>query len=155
MATIAPDTDEKDEEIEFVPLTAEQAQALREQHPSVSPWWVVAGQAVVGVLVTLITWWVTGKTSSAWSAAFGALAVVVPAALFARGISGRFASAHVGSAVLVFFVWEFVKIVMTVGVVLLAQRLVVNLSWPIMLLSLVITMKVYWVALIRRPQRKS
>jgi ATP synthase protein I len=55
--------------------------------------------------------------------------------------------------VLSFFVWEFVKIVMTVGVLFAAHRLVANLSWPAMLVGLVVTMKVYWLALAVR--RKS
>ena len=147
MTTIAPDSDANDEVSDFTPLTAEQAQALREQNPSISPWWVVAGQVVVGVLVVFAAWGVTGKASVAVSAGWGALAVVIPAALFARGVTGQFASANAGSAVLGFFVWEFVKIVVTVGVLFAAHRLVANLSWPAMLVGLVVTMKVYWLAL--------
>ena len=152
--TIAPDTDEKDEVSDFSPMTAEQAKALREQNPSLSPWWVVAGQVVVGALVALIAWAVTGKESVAVSAACGALAVVIPAALFARGVTGQFASANAGSAVLACFVWEFVKIVVTVAVLFASHRVVVNLSWPAMLVGLVITMKVYWLALAVKRKAK-
>jgi ATP synthase protein I len=147
MTTMAPDTDLADEVSDFTPLTAEQAQALREQSPSISPWWVVAGQLVVGVLVTLAAWGVTGKSSVAVSTACGALAVVLPAALFARGVTGQFASVNAGSAVLSFFVWELVKILVTVVVMFAAYRLVADLSWPAMLVGLVVTMKVYWLAL--------
>jgi ATP synthase protein I len=147
MTTMAPDTDLADEVSDFTPLTAEQAQALREQNPSISPWWVVAGQLVVGVLVTLAAWGVTGKSSVAVSTACGALAVVLPAALFARGVTGQFASVNAGSAVLSFFVWELVKILVTVVVMFAAYRLVADLSWPAMLVGLVVTMKVYWLAL--------
>jgi ATP synthase protein I len=147
MTTMAPDTDLADEVSDFTPLTAEQAQALREQNPSISPWWVVAGQLVVGVLVTLVAWGVTGKSSVAVSTACGALAVVLPAALFARGVTGQFASVNAGSAVLSFFVWELVKILVTVVVMFAAYRLVADLSWPAMLVGLVVTMKVYWLAL--------
>jgi len=154
MVTIGPDQDAVDEVSDFIPLTAEQAQALREQNPSLSPWWVVAGQVVVGALVALAAWGVTGKTSVAVSAGWGALAVVIPAALFARGVTGQFASANAGSAVLGFFVWEFVKIVVTVGVLFAAHRLVANLSWPAMLVGLVVTMKVYWLALAVKRKSK-
>jgi ATP synthase protein I len=143
---IAPDTDGQ-EVSDFTPLTAAQAQALREQHPSFSPWWVVAGQVVVGVLVALVAWGVTGSRTVGWSAACGALAVIVPAALFARGVTGQFAAANAGSAVLSFFVWELVKILVTVGILFAAQRWVAGLSWPAMLVGLVVTMKVYWIAL--------
>lgn len=138
---------------DFRPLTAEQAQALREQNPSISPWWVVAGQVLVGVLVTLAAWGIAGSATVALSAGFGALAVVIPGALFARGVTGKFASANAGSAVLSFFVWELVKIVVTVAVMFTAYRVVDGLSWPAMLVGLVVTMKVYWIAL--RFGRKS
>jgi ATP synthase protein I len=154
MMTIAPDSDVKDDDSDFTPLTAEQAKALREQHPSLSPWWVVVGQVVVGVLLALIAWFVSGKESVGISAACGALAVIIPAALFARGVTGQFASANAGSAVLGFFVWEFVKIVVTVAVLFASHRLVANLSWPAMLVGLVVTMKVYWLALAVKRKAK-
>ncbi len=139
MVTIAPYT-EVEEASNFTPLTAEQAEALRAQHPSISPWWVVAGQLVIGVLVALVSWGVTGSQTVGWSAACGALAVIVPAALFARGVTGQFAKANPGSAVLSFFVWELVKIVVTVGILFAAHRMVSGLSWPAMLIGLIVTM---------------
>jgi len=138
---------EQVEDEEIIPLTAEQAQALRLRQPMVSPWWVVGAQAVVGVLVVLAAWLITGKSVAAVSAACGAAAVVVPAALFARGMTGRFASANAGAAVLSFFVWELVKIVVTVGMLFAAQHWVVGLSWLAMLLGLIVTIKVYWLGL--------
>lgn len=146
MVTIAH-TVEEEEVSDFTPLTAAEAKALREKHPSISPWWVVAGQVVVGVLVSLIAWAVTGRQIVGLSAACGALAVIVPAALFARGVTGQFASVNAGSAVMSFFLWELVKILVTVGILLAAQRLVTGLSWPAMLVGLILTMKVYWIAL--------
>lgn len=154
MVTIGVDT-EGQEVDDFKPLTAEEARALREQHPSISPWWVVAGQLVVGVLVALLAWLVTGKQTVAVSAACGAMAVIVPAALFARGVTGQFASVNAGSAVLSFFVWEMVKIFVTVGIMYVAYRLVAGLSWPAMLIGLVVTMKVYWLALAFKRKPKS
>ena len=146
MVTIPPDAEEQ-EVSDFTPLTAEQAKALREKNPSLSPWWVVAGQVLVGVLVTLAAWGVTGRQIIGLSVACGAMAVIIPAALFARGVTGQFASANAGSAVLSFFVWELVKILVTVVVMFAAHRLVVGLSWPAMLVGLILTMKVYWLAL--------
>ena len=146
MVTIAKDAEEE-KVSDFTPLTASQAQALREQHPSISPWWVVVGQLAVALLVTVVAWAVTGNRIVGVSAAWGGLAVVVPAALFARGVTGQFASVNAGSAVLSFFVWELVKIFVTVGMLFAAHRLVAGLSWPAMLLGMVVTMKVYWVAL--------
>lgn len=142
-----------DDEV-FVALTAEQAAALRVRQPVLSPWWVVAMQAVLGTVVSLLLVLLSGQLAVGVSAAWGALAVVLPAALFARGVTGRFASVNVGSAVLSFFVWELVKIVMTVGILWIAQRVVEGLRWWAMLLTLVVTMKVYWLALAIRPKAK-
>ncbi|MCX8519903.1 MAG: ATP synthase subunit I [Rhodoferax sp.] len=153
MLTIPPDS-QSDEDAKFAALTSQQAQALRERHSALSPWWVVVGQLVLGLLVALIAWGLSGKSVIGLSVACGTLAVVLPAALFARGITCRFASANAGSAVLGFFVWELVKILLTVTVMFAAHRLVVGLNWPAMLLGLVLSMKVYWLALGYRRKPK-
>ena len=145
-AAIALSQDDEAPESDFVALTAEQAQELRARHPVVPPWWVVLAQVMVGALVIAVAWLVSDSRTVALSAACGVVAVVIPAALFARGVTGRFASVNVGSAVLSFFVWELVKIVMTVGILFAAQRLVVGLSWLAMLLGLIVTLKVYLLA---------
>lgn len=137
----------------FKPLTAEQAQALREKHPSLSPWWVVAGQVVVGFVAALAAWALTGKQNVAWSVGYGALAVALPAAVFARGLTGRFASLNPGSAAVGFLLWEMVKLVLTMAMLIAAPGLVVALSWPAMLVGLVLAMKVYWVAMLVAPRR--
>jgi ATP synthase protein I len=142
------------EELEFKRLTAEEAQALRERQPSVSPWWIVALQAVVGVLVALAAWGFTGKSSAGWSAGYGALAVVIPAVLFARGLRSQFSSVNAATAAFGFFVWEAIKIAVSVGMLFAAPRLVIDLDWLAMLIGLIVTLKVYWVALLMRPKRK-
>jgi ATP synthase protein I len=74
---------------DFTPLTPEQALRLREKQPPVSPWRVLVWQALVGLAVSLLTWLATGKGNVAASALYGAVAVVVPGAVFARGLSSR------------------------------------------------------------------
>ena len=138
----------------FRPLSAAQAKQLRLSQPSVSPWRVVAGQVVTGVLVALIAWGVTGQQNVGWSAGYGALAVIIPAALFARGITGRFSSLNAGTVVAAFFVWEFVKIGVSVGLLALAPRMVADLSWLALVAGFVVTMKVVWVLLLVRPKAK-
>jgi ATP synthase protein I len=54
---------------------------------------------------------------------------------------------NAGSAVFGFFLWEMVKIGLTIAMLIAAPRLVNDLSWPAMLVGLVVTMKVYWLAL--------
>lgn len=160
MSTIAPVTKhqpvdawaEETLEPEFTPLSAQEAQALRERDPSLSPWWVVLGQVGVGLLLSLGVWLGSGKANWAMSVAYGAFTVALPAALFARGITGRLSSVNPGSAVFGFFFWEVVKIALTVAMLVAAPKLIEALSWPALLVGLVVTMKVYWVALAFRKK---
>ncbi|PTT20513.1 ATP synthase subunit I [Acidovorax sp. HMWF029] len=151
MKTIAPETEAEAEESDFKPLTAQEAEQWRSRNPPISVWKVVAGQALVGMLVALVAWVLTGRASVAWSAAYGAVAVVVPAGLFARGVFRRKASSDPRAAMLGFFGWEIAKIVLTVALLAAAPRLVPDLSWVALLVGMVITMKTYWVALLVRP----
>lgn len=157
MVTIPPskayDTEHDSEPLDFVPLTRLQAQALARSNPVVSPWWVVLAQLVLGVLLVTLAWLVFGALV-AKSVACGVLAVVLPAALFARGLTSQFARANPGVAVMSFFVWELVKIVVTIGLLFAAHRLVKDLNWPTMLVGLVLTMKVYWLALAFKRKAK-
>jgi ATP synthase protein I len=151
---VAPLPETIDEEPPFEPLTAQEARRLREQNPPLSPWWVVGGQAAMGLVVALAAWAVTGRQNVGWSAGYGALAVVIPAAIFARGLTGRFASLNAGTAAFGFMVWEMVKIAASVALLAAAPRLVPALSWPALLVGLVLTMKVYWVALAYAPRKR-
>ena len=145
--------DEAHEE-EFKPLTREEAQKLRVLSPALSLWTVVAGQAAVGGMVALLAWALTGNLQMLWSAGYGALAVVLPAALFARGLSRQSSALHGNAALVGFFVWEGVKIGLTVAMLVAAPKLVEGLSWLALLAGFVVTMKVYWVAMWFGPARK-
>ena len=149
MKTIAPlDTEVEAEESDFKPLSAEEAQAWRKRHPAVSVWRVLAMQVVVGILTVLLVWLVTGKTATAWSAAYGVLAVLIPAVLFARGMQRQKFAKSASAAMLGFFVWELIKIVLTVAILAAAPRVVAQLSWLALLAGMVVTMKTYWIALL-------
>jgi ATP synthase protein I len=148
------DADEP-EERESKPLTAEEARALRESEPALSPWWVIGWQLVAGLLTALVAWGVSGQTVAAWSALYGAVAVIIPAALFARGLMSQFSSLNAATASFGFFVWEAVKLAVTVAMIAVAPRLIEDLSWLAMLAGLVVTLKVYWLALLVRPKRKT
>ena len=142
------------DEPEFKQLSAEEAKALRESMPSLSPWRVVGMQAMVGVLVALATWGVTQNLAKAWSAGYGALVVVIPGVLFARGLMGQFSSLNRTTAGFGFFLWEAVKIIVSGGLLFAAPRVVADLDWLAMLIGLIVTLKVYWVALLVRPKSK-
>jgi ATP synthase protein I len=144
--------DDANGEEAFKPLTAKQAQALREQQPPLSPWRVLAVQAVAGVLVSVVAGVVGGKTSVGWSVAYGALAVLIPGAVFARGLTSRLTSVNAGAAMLGFFFWEAVKIALAVAMLFAAPKVVTDLSWPALLAGLVVTMKAVWITLLMRPK---
>jgi ATP synthase protein I len=46
-----------------------------------------------------------------------------------------------------FFVWEMAKVGLTVAILFVATSEVTDLRWPAMLVGMVVTMKVYWLAL--------
>ena len=138
----------------FKPLSRKQAQELREANPSTSPWFVLFWQLVVGVLVACVAWAVTGMQSNGWSALYGALTVVLPGALFARGLMSKVSSINPGAAVAGFFLWEMVKIGLVITRLFAAPRMVSDLSWPAMLTCLVVTMKVVWLVLLLQPRLK-
>lgn len=137
----------------FKPLNREEAAALRAQDPPVSPWRVVAVQAVVGVVAALIGWLVTGRTEVGWSLLYGAATVVLPGALMARGMTSKLSSMAPGASAVSFMLWEMVKIGVSLAMLVVAGRVVQPLVWPALLVGLVVCMKVYWVALLwrRRP----
>lgn len=139
---------------EFKPLTRQEADKVRSRIRSVSVVKVLATQLVVGVLVALIAWGLTGRQYAGWSAFYGAAAVIFPATLFARGLVRQKAVPNAGSALMGFFVWELVKIGVTVAMLLAAPRLIQQLSWLALVAGFVVTMKVYWLAMwlqLRRP----
>ena len=150
-ARIASEADEATDP-PFKTLSREEAQALRASIPQVSPWRVVAAHAAAGVVWGAITWLVTQRSGAAWSALYGAAAVVVPGALLARGMT-RSTSSNPGAAVFGFMFWELVKIGVAVGMLLAASRVVPGLSWPALLVAMVVCVKVNWWALLwrRRP----
>jgi ATP synthase protein I len=158
MSIITPvsgfDADESQEQV-YKRLTAEEALALRKRQPSLSPWRIVCLQAVVALLVALLAWAFTGKSGAAWSAGYGGLAVLVPAVLFARGLMSQFSSINAATAGFGFFVWEAIKIAVSVGMLFAAPQLVAGLDWLAMLIGLIVTLKVYWVALLMRPKSKN
>ena len=139
-----PEQDEPEPPIQR--LSAEQARELRARQPQVSIWRVVLLQALAGVLIALIAWGVSGR-QAALSAAYGALTVVVPAAIMARGITGRLASLNAATAALGFLVWEAVKVMLSIAMLLVAGRLIDGLSWPALLVAMIITLKIHWLAI--------
>lgn len=126
------------------PLTRAEAQALIARHPPLSVWRVIAVQALVGVLVALVWWGLSGSQVAMVSSLYGAAVAVVPNALMARGVFGRRAGRSVGGLL----VWEFIKMGCAGAMLALAHFLIQPLSWVAMLTTMVLCLKVIGVALL-------
>ena len=143
-------------ELEFKPLTAEEAQAWRLKNPALMPWRIIGLQALVGVLMVLLTWLLTDERRLAASVAWGVVAVVIPAMVFVRALSRQMQAAQPKVALVGLFAWELVKIVLTVALLLAAPKLISDLSWLALVAGFVVTIKVYWLAMaLGWVQRKS
>ena len=135
----------------FKVWTREEARAWRENNPSLSPWRVVAAQAAAGLVCCAAVWAYTQRSGAAWSALYGAAAVVLPSALLARGMT-RGARNPLAAAT-GFMFWEMLKIGVAIAMLVIAARVVPGLSWPALLVTMVVCIKVNWVALSWRGRR--
>ena len=148
------DEEDEDRGRGFKRLSAEEARALAKLDPPLSPWRVVIVQAIVGTVVALLAGAVMAEWKVFWSALYGAGVVVIPAVLMARGMTSRLSSVNAGVSAVSFMLWEFVKIGVSVGLLMLAPRIVTPLVWPALLAGLVVCIKVYWVALLWRGRNR-
>jgi ATP synthase protein I len=137
----------------FKALSAEEAQRLRERDPPVSPWRVIATQAALGGLMALLAGWWTGQSAAAWSALYGMAVAVIPGALVARGLARQQGQRSPTTLLVSFLSWEAVKMSASMAMLLLAPKLVTDLHWPALLVTVVLCIKVYWVALSWRGRR--
>ena len=133
------------------PWSRQEAEAWRKSNPSASPWRVVAAQAVVAFLCAAVAWALTQRGETAWSALYGGAAVVLPSALLARGMTRRMRNPMAAAAGFMF--WEMLKIGVAIAMLVIAVRVVPNLSWPALLVTMVVCIKVNWVALLWRGRR--
>jgi ATP synthase protein I len=140
--------DDEAKEPTFKQWTADEARALREKSPSVSPWRVIGWQSIAGALLAMGLWFYSGDKNMVTSALYGALSVIIPAAIFLRGVLRQKSIVNAYFGLGSFFIWELVKIGVTVALLLAAPRLIPNLNWLTLVVSFVVTMKVYWVFLL-------
>ena len=144
-----PWADDADEPIKS--LTREEASALVAGLPQrVSPWWVIAVQAAIGVSAAVSMGLLGTAEGLFWSALYGAAVVVVPGALMARGMTSKLSIVSPGASALGVMWWSLVKIGVSIVMLMLASKLVQPLSWPALLATMVLCMLVYWFALLKR-----
>lgn len=139
-----------DEDDDFKPLTACEASEWRKSQVRLSIGRVLVWQCIALAVVGLLAWLVFGAASVVYSAVYGGAAVLLPSAIMVWGVTaGRLSKAlsvfAQGSlAALVF--WEGVKVLLTVLMLALAPRWVVDLNWLALVAGLVLVLKVYWLA---------
>jgi len=104
--------------------------------------------------VVVLSWLLTQQAMAAASALWGAVAVVAPTAVMAWGLSRRDAWATPGSLAVRFMSFEFLKIAASALLLVLAPQLLQPVIWPALLVSVVLCLKVYWVALLWRQRAK-
>lgn len=137
-----------EQEIEFKPLTREEAQQWRARQPSLSLWRLVGLQLLVGLSAGALAWLFTRSAPLVWSVLYGAAAVVFPSALMAYGLTSsalsRLLAGYAQAAFAGFLLWEGVKILLVVAMLWSAPWIVSGLNWLGLLVGLVLVLKVYW-----------
>ncbi|MBV2163427.1 MAG: ATP synthase subunit I [Comamonas sp.] len=139
------DSELEDEEPQFKPLTAQEAQAWRQRYPQLSVGRLIGIQCVVALLVALGAWLIAGAAAGR-SAGYGGLAILLPTLVFARALARK--SGQAGAAMARLFGWELVKLVLCIAMLAAAPRLVSDLNWLALLIGLIAVMKTYWLALL-------
>jgi len=109
-----------------------------------SPGRLLAAQALAGGLVAVLA--ALHSPQAAASAAWGALALWLPSLLLARALLRPAPDA--AAALLRFFVWELLKLVLCVAMLCAAPAVLGTVNWLALLAALVAVTKVHWLALL-------
>lgn len=148
--------DDIDTRPEIRTLSKEEAAVVKANSKLLRPWHIVGWQIVVTVVAGLMALLITQELGVSYSLVWGGLCVVVPSALFARGLLSKAALMNAGTAIAGFFLWEMLKIALTLAMMFAAtqvmQGLGRELSWPALLLGLVLAMKAYLLAFWCKPK---
>jgi len=151
-ATAQPAFDDVDGEADraaFKPMTRAEAEAFQREHPALSPWRVIGAQLALGAVAVMAAWLLGGRIGAV-SAAYGAAVVVIPGVLIARGATSRLSSLSPVVSAASMLWWGFVKMALSVAMLVLAARIVPGVVWPALLASMVLCMLSYWFALLWR-----
>jgi len=143
------DTTALDEDT-FQPLTRAEAEALRGRFRLVSPGRLLLVQGLVGLLTAACAALLGGGWSTGFSALYGAAVVVVPGVVLAWALRPKPGTVSAAQRAVSFLFWELVKIALAVAMLVLAPRVVEGLSWLALLAGMVLSMKVYGLALLWR-----
>lgn len=145
------DWDVEQQDNNIVPLTRAEAEQLfgaKVSRPSrVTPFKVVAAQMVVSLVAALICWqFLSQPGEAARSALLGGAICWIPGALFALRLRG---GGHQQS-ILGLMVGEAIKMGVTVTMFVVIAEFVPDVRWLPLLLTYLVALKTYWVALALR-----
>lgn len=149
-----PLEDEDDELTPRPPLTREQVQQLRNQFVHITPLFVVVVQLLATLVVGLFTWLLTFRLNWAISIAYGGLSIALPAAVFAWAMRGKAYQVNPAGVLFGFFLWESIKVFLSVVMLAIAPFIIPNLSWLALLAGLIVTIKAYLIAALLRSRGK-
>lgn len=148
--------DDFDSRPEIRTLSKEEAAVVKANSRLLKPWHVVGWQIVVTVLAGLMALLITKDVAALYSLVWGGLCVVMPSALFARGLLSKATLMNAGTAIAGFFLWEMLKIALTFAMLFAATQVIQGLgqelSWPALLVGLILAMKAYLVAFWCKPK---
>jgi ATP synthase protein I len=143
--------------------TAEQAAYWRLRHPDISLWLTVLAQIVVLVAVIVGATLASVRREITVSLLWGGLAAVMPAVLSVAGyrttmrlLAGRRRSVRMVWGLMSIVFWEVVKLVSSVGLLVLAPRWLSQVHWLSVVLMFVAVIKAYWLVVLldRRRNRR-
>jgi ATP synthase protein I len=144
-------------EPDYKPLTADEAQQWRQRQLRAAPLKVVGLQLLAVVLLSVAVGVVSGLPGWMWSVSYGGLCVVVPALWFVLRQRRQAAFAErlgrdSNRLLRQFFVNEAIKVILTIAMLSMAPVVVLGLNWLVLLAGFVVVLKVYWLAVLFRPQ---
>ena len=142
-------------EEEYKVLNADEARQWRSQQQPNPIWHALAWQTGIGLVASAGVGLIWQSGMLAWSAAYGTFAVVLPQMVLLRGMAGMQGRWSPEARLLRFFIWELVKIALTVAILLSAGRMLGEISWPALIAGLVVTMKANWLLLAFRTANRS
>jgi ATP synthase protein I len=144
-------------ELDYKPLTAEEAEQWRQRQFRAAPFRVIGLQLAAVLLLAVMVGGVSGRYSWMWSVWYGGFSVVLPAVWFVvrqRRQAARAGHIGVDSNRLLrqFFVNEAIKVILTIALLSMAPVAVLGLNWLALLAGFVVALKVYWLAVVFKPQ---
>ncbi len=142
----------------FKPLTREEAQHWRSTQATMSVRWVLVWQVVFALVTMALAALLTRDLVVVQSVLYGAAAVVLPSALMAWGVKfsavAKKVSGVAQAALLNFFVWEGVKLVLVMVLLGLAPVLLDAVNWLALVVGLVVVLKVVGLVFFVQSKRR-